>query len=228
MLKQIAYLLLLFTISTAVTAQYDNQKQERGDYPGARGGQFEVSVVAGFQNSVDKDFSGGAQLDVDSALGWGFSLGWNWTENLNLSYRLLFTEPDYSATVVTDEDPPVERNIGHEMSKYSHQLNLTYHFMDGAFTPFAIAGIGVASVDSNVPNGSVEGGCWWDPWWGYVCFTNWETYTSSELAYNLGVGFRWDINTAVFTRGSYSMEFIDLDSGSLDFGTFILEMGLMF
>ena len=132
------------------------------------------------------------------------------------------------ATIVTDEDTPVQQTIEHSMSKYSHQLNLTYHFLDGAFTPFATAGIGVASVDSNVPNGSVEGGCWWDPWWGYVCYSNWETYTSSELAYSLGLGFRWDINTAVFARGAYSVEYIDLDSGSLDFGTFIFELGLMF
>jgi opacity protein-like surface antigen len=228
MLKQIAYLLLLSTVSTTVLAQYDNQRQDYGEEPsGPRDGQFESSVIVGFQNGADKIFDGGAQLDVDGEFGWGFSLGWNWTKNLNLSYRLLFTEPDYRATIVL-EDEITRQTVEHSMSKYSHQFNLTYHFRDGAFTPLGMVGIGLASVDSNIPNGSVEGGCWWDPWWGYVCFADWKTYTSSELAYSLGLGFRWDINTAVFTRGTYSMEFIDLDSGTLDFGTFILEMGLMF
>jgi opacity protein-like surface antigen len=229
MLKRFAFVLLLLVSSTTVLAQYDNQKTDRDRSPyGARDGRFESSVVAGFQNGADKDFDGDAQLDVDSELGWGFSLGWNWTQNLNLSYRLLSTKPGYTATLVTDEDPPEQRTVEHEMSKYSHQFNLTYNFMDGGFTPFVVAGIGVASVDSNVPTGAVEGGCWWDPWWGYICFTDWKTYTATELAYNLGLGFRWDINTALFTRGSYSVEYIDLDSGTLDFGTFILELGLMF
>ena len=114
------------------------------------------------------------------------------------------------------------------MSKYSHQFNLSYHFRDGAFTPLVMAGVGVASIDSNFPTGTLDAGCWWDPWYGYICFADWETYSSTELTYNVGLGFRWDINTALFTRGSYSVEFVDLDSGSLNFGTFIFEMGLMF
>lgn len=230
MLKQIVYLLLLTMASTVAVAQYDNQKKasDSVDYPGHRKGQFESSVVMGFQNGADKIFDGGSQLDVDGDLGWGFSLGWNWTQNLNVSYRLLFTEPDYMATIVPEDADFERETLEHTMSKYSHQFNMTYHFRDGPFTPLIMAGIGVATVDSNVPDGTVEGGCWWDPWWGYICFTDWETYSSTELAYSLGLGFRWDINTAAFARGSYSMEFIDLDSGSLNFGTFILEMGLMF
>jgi hypothetical protein len=226
MLQRIALILLLTIASTAVLAQYDHQRQDRSS-TGAREGQFESSAIMGFQNGADKTFEGDANLDVDSQLGWGFSLGWNWTHRVNLSYRLLFTEPDYAATFVP-EDGVEQVTREHKMSKYSHQFNLTYHFMEGAFTPLVSAGIGVASVDSNVPTGAVEGGCWWDPWWGYICFTDWKTYSSTELAYSLGLGFRWDINTALFTRGSYSMEFIDLDSGSFDFGTFIFEMGLMF
>jgi len=227
-LKQIAYLLLFTIVSTAALAQYDNPRKGSKVHNTDRDGQFESSVLMGAQNGSDKVFDGGAQLDVDSVLGWGFSLGWNWTQKLNLSYRLLFTEPDYTATIVPEDDAVGHQSLEHTMSKYSHQLNMTYHFRDAALTPFAIAGVGVASVDSNVPNGSVDGGCWWDPWWGYTCFADWETYSSTELAYNVGLGFRWDINTAFFTRGTYSIEFVDLDSGTMKFSTWALELGLMF
>ena len=71
-------------------------------------------------------------------------------------------------------------------------------------------------------------GCWWDPWWGYICLADWETYTSTELTYILGLGFRWDINSALFTRATYGMEFVNLDNGYIQFGTAVLEMGLMF
>jgi hypothetical protein len=43
-----------------------------------------------------------------------------------------------------------------------------------------------------------------------------------------GLGFRWDINNAVFTRGAYSREFLSLDNGSLNFDLMTLEIGLMF
>jgi opacity protein-like surface antigen len=230
MLKRMSCLLALLMASTTVLAQYDNPRGGGGDQApyGSRDGRFESSAVAGFQNGADKIFTGGSQLDVDSEFGWGFSLGWNWTQNLNLSYRLLFSEPGYAATIVPEDDVINRRTIENSMSKYSHQFNLTYHFRDEGFTPLATVGVGVASVDSNVPNGALDAGCWWDPWWGYVCLADWETYSSTELAYNVGLGFRWDINNAIYTRGTYSLEFIDLDSGTLDFGTFLLELGLMF
>lgn len=227
MLKRITFILLLLSSSASVLAQYDNYKKDRSA-SGSRNGRFESAAVMAFQIGNEKIFEGGAMLDVGNQLGWGLSLGWNWTQNLNVSYRLVSTEPDYTATFVNDEDSIDRPTIEQAMSKYSHQLNLTYHFRDGAFTPFIFGGVGMAKVDSNVPTGAIEGGCWWDPWWGYICFTDWETYTSTELTYNLGLGLRWDINTALFSRVSYGMEFIQLDTGTMNFGSGVLELGLMF
>lgn len=228
MLKSITLVLLLLISSSTVLAQYDNQKKDGGTSFGARDGRFESAAVMAFQTGQEKVYDGGAVLDVDSQMGWGVSLGWNWTQNLNVSYRLVFTEPDYLATFVP-EDTDISLDASeHTMSKYSHQLNLTYHFGDGAFTPFVSGGVGLASVDSNVPTGALEDGCWWDPWWGYICITDWKTYSTTELSYNLGLGLRWDINNALFTRMSYGREYIKLDSGNMSFGLGTLELGLMF
>lgn len=227
MLKRIALIFLLLVSSTAVLAQYDNPRGERSP-AGSRNGRFESSALMGFQNGSEKIFEGGAQLDVGNKVGWGFSLGWNWTQNLNVSYRLLFTEPDYVATIVPEDAPGTTETAEHTMSKYSHQLNLTYHFRDGGFTPLIYGGVGIARVDSNVPTGVLEGACWWDPWWGYICYTDWETYTATELTYNIGLGFRWDINNALFSRATYGMEFVNLKNGYMNFGTGTLEVGLMF
>ena len=114
------------------------------------------------------------------------------------------------------------------MSKSTHQFNVTYNFSRKAFTPFVVAGIGWTKLDSNVPTGGVDVGCWWDPWWGYICFGDWQTFETSEFTYNLGLGLRWDINNAVFTRAAYSREFLKVDNGTLNFDMAILELGLMF
>mgnify|MGYP001816930961 FL=1 len=50
----------------------------------------------------------------------------------------------------------------------------------------------------------------------------------SGFTYNVGVGLRWDVNNAIYTKASYTREFMDVDNGSVDFDTAIFELGLMF
>jgi len=76
--------------------------------------------------------------------------------------------------------------------------------------------------------GLPEVGCWWDPWWGYVCFQDWDTYSETEFTYNLGVGVRWDINSNLFSRAAYSREFISVKGSDLNFDMATLEIGWMF
>ncbi len=227
MLKRFLLVILLMLTSTAVLAQYDNRQKERSKF-GSRDGRFEASVILALQTGQDVSSEGGSSLDIDSATGWGISFGWNWTANLNLQYRLLSTSPNYSAVVVPENPDEIIQAVEHKMSKYSHQLNATYHFMKGPITPFVVGGIGYGTLDSNIASEPPAVGCWWDPWWGYICTGEWKTFKASEFTYNLGVGLRWDINNAIYSRAVYSREFISLDNGSLDFDTMTVEVGLMF
>jgi opacity protein-like surface antigen len=227
MLRRFVLFVLLVVFSSTVLAQYDNPRKKRSA-AGSRDTRFETSVILAFQNGLDETSEGGSELDVDSTTGWGVNIGWNWTAKWNLAYRFISTSPKYFALIVPEDPEILPVPVEHKMSKLSHQLNVTYNFSEKAFTPFVLAGIGWTKIDSNVPTGGVEGGCWWDPWWGYICFADWKTFDTSEFTYNLGLGVRWDINNAIYTRAAYSREFISLKNGSLDFDTAILELGLMF
>lgn len=227
MIKRFFLFFLLVAFSSAVLAQYDNPRKKRSA-AGSRDTRFETSVILAYQNGLDESSEGGSSLDIDSTLGWGVNFGWNWTEKWNLSYKFISTKPKYLAVIVPDEIDAVPVSIQHELSKMSHQLNATYNFSAKAFSPFVTGGIGWTKIDSGVPTGGADVGCWWDPWWGYICFADWTTYETSEFTYNLGVGVRWDINNAIFTKAAYSREFIKVDNGTLNFDMAILEMGLMF
>jgi len=227
MLKRFSLIALLIIISTSVLAQYDHPRKKKAE-TGSRDGRWEGSVILAYQTGLDQSYEGGAELSVNSTVGWGFSFGWNWTERLNLSYRFLSTSPKYSATIVQEDDPDVPGTLNYKMTKTTHQFNVTYNFMQRAFTPFVVAGIGWTKLDSNVPNSPPEIGCWWDPWWGYICFSDWDTYKTSEFTYNLGAGVRWDINTMVYTKASYVREFLKAENGSINLDTAVLELGLMF
>ena len=228
MAKRILLLVLLIFTSSTVLAQYDHQKKKGRSSFGSRDGRLETSVILAYQNSISESSAGGSSIAVDSSMGWGVGFGWNWTAKLNLSYRLLANKPSYAAVFVPEDtaDPP--QTFEQKMSRYSHQVDLTYHFMKGAFTPFVAGGIGYTKLDSNIASAPPNASCWWDPWWGYICVGDWRTFTTSKFTYNLGVGLRWDINNAVFTRATYNREFISLKNGSLNFDTLSVEVGLMF
>jgi len=226
MLRRVLLIAILIFTSFSVLAQYDHPRKQPSKSD-SRDNRWEGSVILAYQTGVDNSYENGSAIDVDSALGWGIGFGWNWTDKLNLAYRYQSTNPDYKAVVVPEGPDAVPVDIDHSLDKKTHQFNVTYNFSGKAFTPFVVAGIGWTKLDSNVPSG-LSTGCWWDPWWGYICFADWKTYKTSQFSYNLGAGVRWDINNFVFTKASYMREFLDVKNGSVTFDTAILEVGLMF
>jgi len=222
--KRLIFLLVLLMLSTSVHAQRFNKPKSHDNH---RERTWEVTLLTQYQTSSNTDFERGSSLEIDSSVGWGIGVGWNWTQKLNLSWRFSLNKPDYTAIIVP-EDPDVGiSGVSYSMDRLSNQIDITYNFFQGHFTPFVQAGIGWTKLDSNIPDEPPQTGCWWDPWWGYICFDTWSTYKTSEFTYNLGVGLRWDINDGIFVRGTYNREFISVDNGNLDFDTLTLEGGLM-
>lgn len=227
MLKKLSIIALLMIFSSSVFAQYDNPRKDRSK-AGSRDGRWEGSVILAFQTGLDKSFEGGSELSIDNTNGWGVSFAWNWTDHWNFSYRLVSASPKYSALVMPESPDIAPILAEHKASKLSHQFNATYNFSTRAFTPYLSAGIGYGKIDSDIASAPPLTGCWWDPWWGYICLSDWETYKSSGFTYNIGAGLRWDISNAIYTKLSYSREFMDVDNGSIDFDLAIFELGLMF
>ena len=234
MLKRVFILVILMLFSVSILAQYDHpRKKDRSRTIDSRtidsrNGRFEAALVLPYQNSVSASDEEGSAVDVDSSMGWGFSLGWNWTEQVNLSYKYMMNKPKYEATFIPDDLVNSPVHIGYKMSKTSHQLNATYNILKRPLTPFIAGGVGYTKLNSNIPNGLDRPACWWDPWYGYICSTEWNTFKASEFTYNVGVGLRWDFSDFMFTKAAYTKEFLSLDKGSLDFDYLTLELGLMF
>lgn len=223
-IKRLVVLLVLLMLSNSVHAQRFNQNKIND---GLRDRNWEASLMLQYQTGMSQDYEQGSSIDIDSSVGFGFGFAWNWTEKWHLSYRFSLNKPDYTATIVPEAPEEVPQTLDYTMSKYSHQFNVTYHFLRGPLTPYVSAGVGWTKLDSNVPDEPPRLGCWWDPWWGYICYTDWSTYKTSKFTYNLGLGLRWDINGAMFTRASWNRQFISVDNGNLDFDTISLEGGVM-
>jgi opacity protein-like surface antigen len=93
-------------------------------------------------------------------------------------------------------------------------VGLNFNFIDGPITPYVTGSIGYAFIDTNIPNGPAQGGCWWDPWYGQICGTWQPTKSVDEFTYSAGLGVRWDINNASTMRFAYEKHWIDVSSAT--------------
>jgi opacity protein-like surface antigen len=144
-----------------------------------------------------------------------------------LGFDAAFLRPGYTA-VFNTEDNGLQK-VKHKMSVFSGQFNGTWNMIDGPLTPYLQAGLGWTYVDSNVTDGPPTTGCWWDPWWGYVCRNFYSTYDDTRFSYGAGAGLRWEFRSGMFLKGSYNLVRID-DNTSADpsFDTAKLELGWFF
>ena len=112
------------------------------------------------------------------------------------------------------------------MSLPYEMFDVQYTFLTGPVTPYVAAGVGWAWVDTNIATEPPEIGCWWHPWWGYVCTTFQDTRTFDGLAYELGAGVRYDFNDVLAADGSYRMRWVDFANatGSPSFDGFQLNL----
>jgi opacity protein-like surface antigen len=164
---------------------------------------------------------------VDSGYGFSFGVGYNFTEHFALHFDGSWSRADYDAVLDTEDDGPVQ--ISHRLSLWNGQFNGVYNIIDGPFTPYVQAGAGWTYVDSNVADGPPSTGCWWDPWWGYICAPFYSTYTATNFAWNVGAGLRYEMRSGTFLRGGWERTQIDGGSGADPaFDAFRFEFGWMF
>jgi opacity protein-like surface antigen len=184
-----------------------------------RGGEWDISIGAVYMGSESVGGEGpegqpSSSLEIDDDWGFAFAFGYNFTNHWALSFDMSFLTPRYQATLIGDQPGDTPETFSHKMDMFSGLVRGTYHFLEGPITPFVDLSAGFTYIDSNVADRPPTTGCWWDPWWGYVCQTFVSTYSDTRFNYGGGLGLRWDINSDLFLRATYSVMKLDLSSSS--------------
>ena len=200
-----------------------------GAHAAADAGQWETDLGISFMNSTDAEFEGGTSADFESDTGFRLGVGYHFTENLEAGVSLGIGQRDYEVEIAGDEPGESFRSKG-DLDYTSFVVNGTYNFLSGPFSPFVTAGIGWSWVDTNIATEPPQTGCWWDPWFGYICSTWQDTRTIDGLTYQLGVGGRYDFSDTVALKASYRIDWIDFDKAQStpDFDGFELSIGWKF
>ena len=200
----VSVLLALVLLPALASAQMD------------RSGSWEWSVAAIYQDSADSGAEGGSSLDVDSELGLGFNFNYNFSNRLALGFDLEWLRPDFSAMLISDENPPQTTTINHTLTQFNGRIKGTFSFTDGPLSPFAELGLGWSYFDSNVADGPPITGCWWHPWWGYICSNFYSTFSSTEFTYGGALGLRYQMRGGMFWKLSVNHYVLDAGNGGAD------------
>ncbi|MDH4071755.1 MAG: porin family protein [Gammaproteobacteria bacterium] len=171
------------------------------------GNKWEWSVAGIYQESGSTGTVGGSSLEIDSAVGLGFSFNYFFNPRLMLGADFEWLSPDYRATLLDDQG--MTSVIDHELTQFNGRIKGTYNFIDGPLSPFIEAGFGWTYVDSNVADGPPIVGCWWHPWWGYICDGYYDTFNETSFSYGGALGVRYRLRGGTVLKLSYNNWEID-------------------
>jgi opacity protein-like surface antigen len=192
-----------------------------------REGRWEFTLGTFYQLGTGLDGEQGSTLDTDDDFGFAIGGGYNFSDRFATTVALQFVDVGYDAEIV-DEDGGVS-GISGSYDSFAVAVNGILNLTEGPLTPYVGAGIGWTWVDSNIPDGLPSTGCWWDPWWGYVCYTTYPTKTESAFSYQAVAGLRYDFDST-FIRLNYTSQWLDFGSfdGTPRFDVIGVDFGWMF
>lgn len=190
---------------------------------------WEFTLGTFYQLGTDIDVKNGSAIKTDDDFGFNLGAGYNFTDMVATNFGFQWSGIDYKANVTDENGNPARISGTYDaMTLYG---NLVLNLGDGPLVPYVGAGIGYTWVDTNIPNGPPMVGCWWDPWYGYVCWGSYPTKTKSSFSYQAFVGLRYEFpGHSTFMRFAYTSQWMDFSntSGTPRFDVFSLDFGWMF
>jgi opacity protein-like surface antigen len=180
-----------------------------------------------YQDSQDISGDNGSTAEIDSDVGLALTFGYRVNERLVVNFGLDWNNVDYQAFLVSGDLPNLSATVDGELESFTPRVGVDFNFMEGPITPYVNATIGYSFIDTNIPDGPPQTGCWWDPWYGQICGTWQSTRSVEEFVYGAGLGVRWDTSDTLSVKLEYHKRWIDAsDAGSPDFDQ--LKLGVVF
>jgi opacity protein-like surface antigen len=197
-------ILVLLAISMAVPASAQEFSR--------RARQWQVSLEGRYTGPKDFDGGGGSKVEIEDDLGWGFGFDYNIDRRFSLGFGFTWRGANYVATIVDADDPTTTQVIPSRFDTSTFGARGQWNILKTTLTPYVNGSWSWLLVDSNIYAGT-QTGCWWYPWWGYVCGPISTTYGASSWSASLGAGVRWEPsrNSGFFLKGGYEYGWTGVD-----------------
>jgi opacity protein-like surface antigen len=171
---------------------------------------WETSFDILYQQSKELHFNGGTTAKLGSDPGLALMLAYRFTAHFDAQFSIDWAHVDYKANLITSSHTSV--NVDGSYHSLTPRVNVQFNLLDEPLTPFLMGGIGYGFTDTDIPKGRPETGCWWDPWYGYVCGTVQPSKSINGFAFQVGLGARWDIMDEISLRLALERHWYDLGS----------------
>ena len=211
---------LLIWAAAAALAASQNAVAQFGTPVGAQAGDWEFRIGPVFTESKNIAFNGGSNANVDSTTGVKIGTGWYVSPHLAIGMNFAWANTSFNGTVCSTSiacnaanPPSVHIENGH-VDFSTLNFDGTYTFLEGPLKPFIVAGIGWQWLNTNIASAPPQTGCWWDPWWGYVCSTWQPTHGSSSFTYQVGGGLQFNFSRTFAINVDYRYSWFDLNNAS--------------
>jgi hypothetical protein len=196
---------------------------------GSRAEKWEFFLAPQYTNSKVLQFDNGAEADINARSSLGFGFGYNLDSNIELSVVFAASSANYTGTRIIDDGSDTPEKFTSNLYTSTINFGFTYNILKAPFTPYISANLGSTYIDSGIPTGNIVTGCWWDPWYGYICTPSAQTYTSTNFTYGASAGLRYDFNGKAYIKGGVGKNYIDINSSNTpDFTTYQFSFGFMF
>lgn len=172
------------------------------------GSPWLTRIGANYHPTTDVDFDGGTAVEFNSNTSFMVGLGYQLSEHFEVGANFTYEERDFEASIAGDAVGEVFAATG-DVDSMGVMFDLSYYFLTGRIRPFLTAGAGWNFVDTNIPTAPPQVGCWWNPWYGYICEDFQDTKNVDGFAYQAGAGVRYQINPSLSLSGSYRMNWLD-------------------
>ena len=209
--------ILLAVISTNADAAFYDSRVEK----------WEFYLAPQLINAKDIQFDNGAQASLNKRSSIAFGFGYNINSHIELSLDFASSNSSYTSTSVPEDPNQTPVTNSHSLYTSSINFGFTFNFLSTPFTPYVTGNVGSTYIDSGILTGNVGTGCWWYPYWGYVCGPVAQTFTSTELNYGAALGLRYDFNRKLYIKGQAGKNYLDTGN-TPDFTTYRFIFGFMF
>ncbi len=172
------------------------------------GRPWQTRLGINYMPTTNTGFDGGSTVEFNTSTGFLVGIGYELSQHFEVGANFTYDERDYEARLAGD-DPGEVFPVTGSLESMGVMFDATYYFMTGRFTPFITTGIGWNFVDTNIPTEPPQVGCWWNPWYGYICEGFQDTKNVDGFAYQLGAGMRYRLSPSLSLSGSYEMSWLD-------------------
>jgi opacity protein-like surface antigen len=193
-------LLLIVALTIVGTCAMDGPNLFAAVKNSDRAMAWEFTIPIRYINGTSIEAEGGTSVSFDDDVSWGFGFGYNFNEKFNLGFEISWSDFNYDVEFASADVPGLTAKGTGSMDASNSSFNFTYNIIPKTITPYVSASVGWTWVDSNIPNGSPDVGCWWDPWYGQICTSYQDTFEDDAFSYGLGAGIRFEATDTFFLR----------------------------